>query len=211
MSRFYHIKTEEIVSRYFRLGEHSYDDKIDFYESHRQDLEYIEEDHFIHINLDYVLCLFYNEEYHKFVDHVDSAIELVIDKNVKYFKDLNIFNVLLHQKATALHKLNRFQEALPLLVELLRLDPLNERTPYHYYISKRSKKTKLEKWGILFSLVTIGLGLSLELSAMLSNSLSDISNNSSLFFISGGLLLIGIDMVRRYQIDQEIKQIQRRK
>lgn len=216
MSDFDFLKKDDLYFQYFNIGHNSYHNKVRFYEEHIDELTYLERDHYHEVRIDYVLALFEIGRYGRFLREVDEVIELVIAENIFEYDGENIFNLLLRKKTACYINLNKPNEALPIISQLLRLDPDNTNLNYFFFLCNRKISQGNEDIIKGLAIISLMTGLSLKLAQtfvvdpFFSNYLATVAGLATTFFVVGATLLVGNEAYRRWYIKSKISQIRKK-
>ena len=103
-----------------------YKQKIRFVSMHRQDLRALPLLEYVHVMDGYAEALFEMGNYERHLRIADHIIELSIVNNIIDIGDKDIYFETLFQKAASYYNLNKTDEAIHILVELLKMKPRNE-------------------------------------------------------------------------------------
>ncbi len=134
-----------VYLEYLDIHEKAYRHKVKFVQEREQDISLLRDKDRIYIELDFMLSLFEIGDYERYVEYVDHQIETVIDRNIYIFKDKNIFNQLLQNKALSLYHLYRDEESLAISIQLKKL---NKESEIPHYLIKQILKRKKRNWFI---------------------------------------------------------------
>ncbi len=139
---------------YFSIAETSYSDKINWYESHYQEIQGLNDKAKTHIDLDYTLSLFHVGRYHQYISQVDTLIEKVISENIIEVDGKDIYQQLLFCKAACYYNTNQLEQSLHVLLELCKMDKNNK-----VYKSFCSKVLRLSSYRKFDRLKGLALGM----------------------------------------------------
>lgn len=113
---------------FFSIDPGEYKEKIRFMDRYRSALDTLTLDEYVEIMDAYAEALFETGRYQKHLDVADQLIELVIRNNISSVGEKDLYFETLFQKAASLYNLERTDEAIHILQELLKMDPHHEST-----------------------------------------------------------------------------------
>lgn len=134
-----------VYLEYLDIHEKAYRHKVKFVQDREHDIALLRDKDRVYIELDFMLSLFEIGDYERYVEYADRLIETVIDKNIYIFKDKNIFNQLLQNKALSLYHLHRDEESLSIAIQL---KTLNKESDIPQYLIQQILKRKKRSWFI---------------------------------------------------------------
>lgn len=106
------------VSNYRRI--------IHFYEKHEDEILQLDlKEHFELVEA-YTNALFEVGYHQKHLLMIDTALELVIEYNIRHFQGVDIFQKFLFRKASSLYNLRSYSKSKYILEELIRIEPFHE-------------------------------------------------------------------------------------
>lgn len=216
MSDFDFSNNDKFYFQYFNKGNSSYMDKVRYFEDHKSDITLLAEERRQEVVIDYMICLFEIGRYETYLKEIDPIIEMVVIENIYEFNGENIFNLLLRKKAACYINLKRPKDALPLISQLMRLDPENVNLPYFFYICNRKISQGSEEIIKGIAIISLMCGLSLKFAEtfvvdpFFGEYLRTFSIITTTFFVSGASLLVINELYRRWYIQSEIKRIKRK-
>lgn len=137
------------------IHEKAHRHKVKFVQEHLKDIALLKEKDRTYIELDFMLSLFEIGDYERYLEYVDHQIENVIDKNIFLFKDIDIFVMLIQNKALSLFHLYKDEESLAIAKQL---KTLNKESEIPTYLIKQILKRKKRNWfvnvnGLVISLI----------------------------------------------------------
>ncbi len=125
--------------QYFSIEKKSFRERVRFYEGHIEEINGLSLDEYVEVKSDYVFALFELGKYHKFLIHVDEMIETVIMENIFLVDGRNVYEELLFNKAACKYNLKRYDEAIYICKELIKINPS------HKLVQKLFRKSLKEK------------------------------------------------------------------
>lgn len=192
------------------MGTNAFRDKVSFYESNKELMNFLNYEERIDIDMDYLLCLFEIGKYHKFLSKVDALIELVIIDNIFYFNEVNIYNDLLFKKAACLYNTGQYVKSEKILKAILKLDPSDDSSRMLFGKCKRKQgrdwyeSTKAVAVVMFLSAFGIAISELLVIKPFYSEFISSFTMLKFTCFSIGFLALIANELFLRYTIAKEI-------
>lgn len=101
----------------------SYQTMVRFFEENADEIKALDFDEYFDILVAYVQSLFDVGAYTKHSAMADVVIEASIINNVHVYKGINLYEKTLFQKAASLYNLQRYDESIHILSELLKINP----------------------------------------------------------------------------------------
>lgn len=185
---------------------------VRFYEAYEKDIPQLNFSEYFELLVSYSSALFEIGAYQSHVKIVDTAIQLSIINNIKFYNGQDIYTELLFKKAASCYNLMEYDQAEHILRELVKIMPYNEIV--HQFLKKCLSK-KLPEYlknarglSILLFLAT-ALIIAIELlfiRTLMTEyvSLFEIIRNST--FAASIVLLFGSAIFHRVQIHFWVKQ-----
>ena len=201
---------ESFYFNYYRIGQGAYRDKVKFFEDHKSELVYLEEEQQYEVKIDYLLCLFEIGRYEYFLGSVDEMIETVIIENIYNYNGYNIYNELLFRKSACLYNLNRFQDSQRVLRALIKLD--NNNTVARLLFAKCKRKNSSSENEVVKAVAMVFLLSALSIAVMelfivrpfYDDYVSMFSNLKIFFLVSAGGLLVGRELYFKFNVGKDI-------
>lgn len=181
----------------------SFQTVVRFFEENAAEIKSLDFEEYFEILVAYVQALFDIGAYTKHSTMADVVIEASIINNVHVYKGINLYEKTLFQKSASLYNLQRYDESIHILSELLKINPSESTYKVFWIKNKLHKKPRyLQVWQgmaiVLFFATIICISVTsfyvepfkpdyLYKSVLLRNSL----------FISGIILMIGADGLHR--------------
>lgn len=131
---------------------------VRFYESYESDIPQLNFSEYFELLVSYSSALFEIGAYQSHVEVVDTAIQLSIVNNIKFYNGQDIYTELLFKKAASCYNLMDYDQCEHILRELVKIMPYNDTV--HRFLKKcllRKKPEYLKNargLAILFLLVT---------------------------------------------------------
>jgi tetratricopeptide (TPR) repeat protein len=185
---------------------------VRFYESYKDNISHLNFSEYFELLISYTNALFEIGAYQSHVKVVDTAIQISISNNIKFYNGRDIYAELLFKKAASCYNLMEYDQTEHILRELIKISPYNEMA--HLFLKKclLRKKTvylsNLRGIAILLLLAT-ALIIAVELIFIRTlftaySSIFEIIRNTT--FVCSLLLIIGSAILHRVQIYFWVKQ-----
>jgi hypothetical protein len=131
------FKSEAYYSRIYQdfkeITGDSHDSVIRFFESHQGDIEYLALPEQFELSCEYAEALFQDGQHEKHLKIADWIIETSIYHNYIEYRGKDIYSYTLLLKAASLYYLEKFNEAIPILQSLRKIDPEDSRFKLLYF------------------------------------------------------------------------------
>lgn len=203
----------EVYYQYLAIEEKAYHEKIKFIKANQGVITKLEGELMVEIMTNYALAL--NEVNNNLpaIKLCDELIAYVIDKNIYSVEGKNIFHELLALKAVCLYKEKEAQKAEHVFKELIKMNP--ERTDYRIWLNRvlalknRNEEQKIRAFCILLFL-SAGAIIGIELFIVrpfypeFTSFIEWIRNTC---FISGCVLYLGYNYLKKYRVQKAISKI----
>ena len=119
----------ELYYQFSEIGRTEYRSIIQFYEDNLPDIDNLEFQEFFELHLVYLNALFEIGAYAELLRKIDPAIYTVIDQNIIEFEGKDVYVDLLTRKASALYQLRRYDEAIHICQELIKMKKSSSLPP----------------------------------------------------------------------------------
>ncbi len=116
-----------IYRRFKSFDENAYRAVVHFYENNEDEISRLEFEEYFDFLVTYTNALFYSEEYQKHLLMADAVIETSFEHNVPFFREDDILEKMLLQKATSYYHLMDFKKAVRVLSELIKINPFDTK------------------------------------------------------------------------------------
>jgi len=118
----------------------SFQTVVRFFEENSDEIQSLDFDEYFDILVAYVQALFDIGAYTKHVSMADVVIEASIINNVHVYKGINLYEKTLFQKSASLYNLQRYDESIHILSELLKINPFEPNYRAFWIKNKLRKK-----------------------------------------------------------------------
>lgn len=112
----------KIYYRFSEISRTKYRDIIRFYEDNAPHIDELDFEEYFELHLIYVFSLFEVGSYEEFLRKVDDAIYTVISENIMLFEGGDVYVKLLTKKASALYNLRKYDPAIHICQELIKME-----------------------------------------------------------------------------------------
>jgi tetratricopeptide (TPR) repeat protein len=188
-------------------------EKIRFVDKHRRALTDLPVLEYAEVMDAYAEALFETGKYHQHIPLADHLAELAIEYNIEVINGRDLYFESLFQKAASLYNLNRLDEAMYILHELIRINPKHESVRLflincHVETQKRKLQTirKISLGLILASAAVIAIEL-LIVGPFARDFLHNVQMTRNALFISGAAILVCGELWIRYQAVSKVYEL----
>lgn len=116
------------VYREFKtMEDHSFRSIVRYFEEHREGIRQLPFDEYFELLVEYANALFETGKYHKHLKASEGIIDWVIDRNIKYYRGVDIFRQTLFKKAASHYNLHQISKAQHIIEELIKMDPRDSK------------------------------------------------------------------------------------
>jgi len=185
---------------------------VRFYESYESDIPHLNFTEYFELLVSYSNALFEIGAYQSHTQIVDTAIQISIINNIKFYNGQDIYTDLLFKKAASCYNLMRYDESEHILRELVKITPYNEVV--HRFLKKcllRKKPEYLKNARGLAILLLLSTALIIAIELLFVRTL--MNDYVTLFevvrtttFLTAILLIIGSATFHRAEIYFWVKQ-----
>lgn len=207
----YNSSSQNRYMDYQRIGDSDYRAKIVFFDQFRKDLDLLDEEDRLELYLDFVAALFEVGNYHRYLHYVDRLIEQVISENIYYFRDEKIYESLLFRKAASLYNIHKYQESIPILKAVVKMDPKYPAAMPLLVLCLRQIPRPWYEWSkaiaivLLFSGISIWIAEFMVVSSFYEHLLSTVYGWRILFLALGVALLVFREVYLFLVVSKEMK------
>jgi tetratricopeptide (TPR) repeat protein len=113
---------------FLAIEEGAFKEKIDFIEENFFKLRELDADEYFDIMVLYGEALFETGEYARQAKLADHILEMSIERNIIMHRDQDVYFETLFKKAASLHNLDKIDQAVHILKELIKINPDHEST-----------------------------------------------------------------------------------
>ncbi len=200
----------ETYEAFLAIEETAYKEKIQFIEENFFMLRELDAEEYFDMMVLYNEALFETGEYARQAKLADHLLEMSIERNIVIHRDQDIYFETLFKKAASLHNLDKIDQAVHILKELLKINPDHESTKLFLIncIIRQKKSTVRPYRDIsLFLLLASAVVIAFELLIVKTNwpsweSVIQIIRNG--LFITGVILLVAGEVMVRYKAVEDV-------
>jgi len=200
----------ETYEAFLAIEANAYKDKIQYIEENFFMLRELEADEYFDMMVLYGEALFETSEYARQAKLADHILEMSIERNIVIHRGEDVYFETLFKKAASLHNLERIDQAVHILKELLKINPEHESTKlFLINCIIRQKKATVRPYrniSLLFLLVSACV-IAFELIFVRRYwpswiSIVEMVRNG--MFITGVILLIAGEVMVRYKAVEDV-------
>jgi tetratricopeptide (TPR) repeat protein len=200
----------ETYEAFLAFDQNAYKEKIEFIEENFFMLRELDIDEYFDMMVLYAEALFETGEYSRQAKLADHIIEMSIGQNIVIHRGQDVYFETLFKKAASLHNLDKIDEAVHILKELLKINPEHESTKlFLINCIIRQKKPLVRPYRdislILLFVSAVVIGIEILLVRRLWPSwtgIIELVRNG--LFIAGVILLITGEVLVRYRAVEDV-------
>src|SRR5688572_11826498 len=200
----------ETYEAFLLIEANAYKDKILFIEENFFMLRELNADEYFDMMVLYAEALFETGEYSRHAKLADHILEMSIERNIVIHRDQDVYFETLFKKAAALHNLDKIEQAIHILKELLKINPDHESSKlFLINCIIRQKKSSVKPYRniSLILLLASAFVIAFELIFVRSlwptwTSITEMIRNG--LFICGVILLVAGEVMVRYKAVEDV-------
>ena len=200
----------ETYEAFLAIEQGAYKEKIDYIEENFFMLRELDADEYFDMMVLYAEALFETGEYSRQAKLADHILEMSIERNIVMHRGQDVYFETLFKKAAALHNLEKIDQAVHILKELLKINPDHESSKlFLINCIIRQKKSSVRPYRniSLLLLLTSSLVIGFELLFVRNlwpswTGVIEIIRNG--LFISGVILLVAGEVMVRYRAVEDV-------
>ena len=200
----------ETYEAFLAIELNAYKEKIAYIEENFFMLRELDADEYFDMMVLYAEALFETGEYSRHAKLADHILEMSIERNIVIHRDQDVYFETLFKKAAALHNLDKIEQAIHILKELLKINPDHESTKlFLINCIIRQKKSSIRPYRniSLFLLLLSAVVICFELLVVRKfwpgwESVIEIVRNG--LFICGVILLVAGEVMVRYKAVEDV-------
>jgi len=193
----------------------AYKEKIQFIEENFFNLRELDADEYFDIMVLYGEALFETGEYARQAKLADHILEMSIERNIVMHRDQDVYFETLFKKAASLHNLDRIDQAVHILKELIKINPDHESTKLfliNCIITQKKPTVRPYRNISLISLLSSAIIIGMELIFVRRiwpswTVIVELLRNG--LFIGGVVLLITGEVMVRYRAVEDVYRFSR--
>lgn len=200
----------ETYEAFLAIDPTAYKDKIQYIEEHIFLLRELDTDEYFDMMVLYGEALFETGEYARQAKLADHIIEMSIERNIVMHRDQDVYFETLFKKAASLHNLDRIDQAVHILKELIKINPDHESSKLfliNCLIRQKKPAVKPYRHISLVLLLSSAAVIAVELLLVRTfwpswTSIIEMLRNG--LFISGVILLVTGEVLVRYRAVEDV-------
>lgn len=183
---------------------------IHFYEKQEADIRGLDFEENFEVLTTYVNALFEVGSYHKHLLLVDLVIETAINNNITFYQGEDIFLKMLFRKAASLYNLLEYDKSEYILREIIRINPWNKDAVLFLKKCLRRQQPKYIQLTramsiVLFLMAAVVIAVEvLAVRPFFPAYTVLIEQSRFALFGMGGLLLVGVTLIHRGRVEQQV-------
>lgn len=200
----------ETYEAFLAIEQTAYKEKIEYIEENFFMLRELDADEYFDLMVLFAEALFETGEYSRQAKLADHIIEMSIERNIIMHRGEDVYFETLFKKAASLHNLEKIEQAIHILKELLKINPDHESTKlFLINCIIRQKKSTIKPYRnaslilLLASAFVIGFEL-IFVRTMWPGWTTVIEIIRNGLFISGVILLIAGEVMVRYKAVEDV-------
>lgn len=200
----------ETYEAFLAIEQTAYKEKIDYIEENFFMLRELDADEYFDMMVLYAEALFETGEYGRQAKLADHILEMSIERNIVMHRGQDVYFETLFKKAASLHNLDKIDQAVHILKELLKINPDHESSKlFLINCIIRQKKSSVRPYRdiSLVLLLASAFVIAFELLFVRSmwpswTGITEMIRNG--LFISGVVLLIAGEVMVRYRAVEDV-------
>ena len=200
----------KIYRGFKEIESNEYHSLVQYYEAHEKQIKQLDFSEFFDVLITYTEALFEVGSYQSHALMVNTAIEISIENNIKFYNKKDIFSELLFKKAASCFNLMKYQEAEHILRELIKINPQNEISIRFLNKCLNQTKPSFVRNAQAFSIVLFLLAallISIEVIVVrplfeAHTSTLELTRNG--IFSFGVLVLMGAELAHRFTVKKKV-------
>lgn len=203
-------RPSETYEAFLAIDAAAYKEKIAFVEEHFFMLRELDAEEYFDMMVLYSEALFETGEYHRQARLADHILEMSIERNIVHHRGQDVYFETLFKKAASLHNLDRIEEAVHILRELIKMNPESESTKLfliNCVIRQKKPAVRPYRTTSLMLLLASAVVIAVELLIIRpwwpiwADVLEMVRNG---MFLSGVLLLVAGEVLVRYRAVEDV-------
>ena len=168
---------------------------IRYYEQYEEELRTLETDEYIDCTLAYTDALFDTDDYARHLVMCDYLIELIMKEGIYYWGGEDLFCRLLHVKAVSLYNSGRLNEAINVLIALVKISPQQAQTAQllSHYLQQEKTPGRMKGRAISLLIIFLAALAAGATGLIIKPFFQDYINLATQ--ITGGMLITGVSML----------------
>ena len=200
----------ETYDAFLAIDQNAYKEKIRFVEENIFVLRDLDAGAYFDMMVLYGEALFETGEYERQAKLADHILEMSIARNIVMHRDQDVYYETLFKKAASLYNLDRLNEAVHILKELVKINPDHEATKLfliNCFIQQKKAHIRPYRSMSLLLLLSSALVIGVELIVVQNHwptwtAIVEMVRNG--LFIAGVGLLVAGELIMRYQAVEDV-------
>lgn len=200
----------ETYEAFLAIEPAAYKDKILYIEENFFMLRELDADEYFDMMVLYAEALFETGEYGRQAKLADHILEMSIERNIMMHRGQDVYFETLFKKAASLHNLDRVDQAVHILKELLRINPDHESSKlFLINCIIRQKKYSIRPYRNISLALLLGSALVIAFELLFVRSLwsswtAIVEMVRNGLFITGVILLVAGEVIVRYKAVEDV-------
>ncbi|MFZ1675916.1 MAG: hypothetical protein WAT91_01510 [Saprospiraceae bacterium] len=200
----------ETYEAFLAIEPAAYKEKIVYIEENFFMLRELDADEYFDMMVLYAEALFETGEYGRQAKLADHILEMSIERNIVMHRGQDVYFETLFKKAASLHNLDRMDQAVHILKELLKINPDHESSKlFLINCIIRQKKYSIRPYRNISLALLLGSALVIAFELLLVNRfwsswtmIVEMIRNG--LFITGVILLVAGEVIVRYKAVEDV-------
>ena len=210
MNKSLYPEHSETYEAFLAIEGNAYKDKIQYIEENFFMLRELEADEYFDMMVLYGEALFESGEYARQAKLADHILEMSIERNIVIHRDQDVYFETLFKKAASLHNLDKVDQAVHILKELLKINPDHESTKLfliNCFIRQKKPTIRPYRTFSLILLLASAVIIAVELifiRRLWPSWVSVVELIRNGLFITGVILLVAGEVMVRYRAVEDV-------
>lgn len=213
MSFFQSTYESDIYHNFKAIEAAEYRSIVHFFEDNEKAIKGLEFEPYFEMLIAYINALFEIGKYEKHLKFSDYAIEISINRNIKYYHNIDIFQHLLFNKAVSYFNLMEYEQSAHILRELVMMNPKDEITVMFLKRCLRKKQPPFinnsRAIAVLLFIIS-AVVISAEILIVrpnFPNYIALIEGVRTGFFVLGWVVLVGGEAFHLWSVNRKVEQL----
>ena len=200
----------ETYEAFLAIEANAYKEKIQYIEENFFMLRELEADEYFDMMVLYGEALFESGEYARQAKLADHILEMSIERNIVIHREQDVYFETLFKKAASLHNLDKMDQAIHILKELLKINPDHESTKLfliNCFIRQKKPTIRPYRTFSLILLLASAVIIAVELifvRRIWASWVSVVELIRNGLFITGVILLVAGEVMVRYRAVEDV-------
>jgi len=122
------LSSSQVYREFMEIETNEYRTIVKFFEEYEQDIYQLKFEEYFDLISTYADALFEIGAYQDHLKNIDEIIEIIVDRNIKFYKGKDVFFDTIFKKAASHYNLHQYEKAEHILKELIKIDPTDKLT-----------------------------------------------------------------------------------